>query len=144
MTNEDLDRYEAITNAATPGPWTHDPNGRESICGAGGGNVFSGSHNWTEDGPELNASADDIAFACTAREAMPRLIARVRELEKDAAELEARRKVDKWVRAGDFTHSDHPRCVVMDAHKLYPIENGQTITEAWDYAELAEVLGGRT
>lgn len=71
MTPEDLDRYETITNAATPGPWVND------------GDIGRGSEIETADGRIVGTlhGSDNAAFVIVAREAMPALIARVRELE---------------------------------------------------------------
>lgn len=61
ISEEKLDEWERIANAATPGPWR-----------------------FTRGSVVAIASPKDKRFISVAREAVPALIARVRQLEKEA------------------------------------------------------------
>jgi hypothetical protein len=82
MTKKELDELETLANAATPGPWlAQGVLGRVMwICTDSGCNVVC-----AED-REMDFRMEDGEFIAAAREAIPRLIARVRELE---AEIDA-------------------------------------------------------
>jgi hypothetical protein len=81
----DLDALEALAAAASPGPWCMHPNGTS---------VWTGPE-YDSDAPDqvmvlrcaqkpdggLRRTIDDLEFVIEAREAVPALIARVRELE---------------------------------------------------------------
>lgn len=66
MTNEELDRLEALANAATPGPWVADER-------------------WVEDADEYDIGeaqeTSDAEFIAAARTAIPQLIAEIRRLQ---------------------------------------------------------------
>jgi hypothetical protein len=76
MTDEELDRLEALAKAATQGPWTVDDHeSAEHVHGPG---------------PVPAATAirhEDAAFIAASRDAVPRLVAEVRRLraERDEA-----------------------------------------------------------
>ena len=77
----DLDAIEARANAATPGPWTvsrssSHPGERHIEAGLGAGVYVA-----------MDVGADDAAFIGAARTDIPALVARVRELESDAAQF---------------------------------------------------------
>jgi chemotaxis receptor (MCP) glutamine deamidase CheD len=61
----DLDALQALCDAATPGPWETDADRFDDI------------------------EEDDAEFIAAAREAMPMLVARVRELEAEKAAMQA-------------------------------------------------------
>ena len=77
MTNEELDRLEALAKAATPGPWYH---------------VYEGSSDWQVYGPHDDIkpvaslhryhapSCPDAPFIAAARDAVPALVAEVKRL----------------------------------------------------------------
>lgn len=74
-----LDELERLCNAATPGPWTADVAAMfvfaptsESVC------EFDGE-----------ARDDDANFIATARHALPKLIAKVRQLQVRIAKVTA-------------------------------------------------------
>lgn len=91
MTKEELDELERLANAATPGPWVlvtsrvgpasphHAPKVDHAVMSNGGPVVAFGLH----------SQSADPRFIAAAREAVPRLIARVRELEENLDEMEA-------------------------------------------------------
>lgn len=73
MTQDELDRWEALANAATPGPWVLVD--RDIL----GGYEVHAPDDWTVfgyNGPERT----DAAFIAAARDAVPALIAEVRRL----------------------------------------------------------------
>jgi hypothetical protein len=77
----DLEELERLVNAAEPGPWATsngpvDGEFWEIHCGAWGNVCLSGLHVYA-----------DAAFIAAAREAVPQLIQRVRELEAQKARL---------------------------------------------------------
>lgn len=77
MTQDELDRLEALAKAATPGPWYQ---------------VYEGSSDWTVYGPDDDVKSvanlhrwhqvecPDAAFIVAARDAVPALVAEVRRL----------------------------------------------------------------
>jgi hypothetical protein len=67
MTDEELNEIEARANLASDGPWAQHPIHRKAVHMPGEG--------WI---PDTNADAEFIAHARTD---VPRLVARVRELE---------------------------------------------------------------
>jgi predicted RNase H-like nuclease (RuvC/YqgF family) len=81
MTEEELDRLQALADAATPGEWqastviagmiTHDQHGWIAHCPRG-------SCKETEQ-----MARQDAAFIAAARAALPRLIAEVRRLRQE-------------------------------------------------------------
>lgn len=85
MTAAELDALEALANAATPGPWKQDWTwiGKHempmSIEANDGLRVIGTLDEWEDQCPA------DSRFIAAARDAVPRLIARVRELEAEAA-----------------------------------------------------------
>jgi hypothetical protein len=92
VTSADLERWQALADAATPGPWTHDPaadeadviQDRPDMADIGGGPIVA------ECGgrqPMWTAHHNDAAFIAAARVAVPRLVARVRELEVERLSL---------------------------------------------------------
>lgn len=74
MTKLNLDELEALANAAAPGPW------REA-CESG--DWFVTNEDYSED---IDLS-QHTAFIAASREAIPQLIARIRELEKALEEI---------------------------------------------------------
>jgi hypothetical protein len=82
----DLDAIEARANAATPGPWTQEGNlvGEQGNEGQDLFHVLSTVRNgrvaWDEVAP-------NAAFIAHAREDIPALVARVRELELTVRDL---------------------------------------------------------
>ena len=80
MTAAELDELEALANAATPGPWKPGVL-KPGICAwidSACGTVID----VTESPPE-GMAVDDANFIAAARDAVPKLIARVRELERE-------------------------------------------------------------
>jgi len=85
MTKDELDELEALTNAATPGPWEST-----GVSIWGRNNVWVGELNFALSRQESLVTprvSNDANFIVAAREAIPRLIARVRELEMEAEML---------------------------------------------------------
>jgi hypothetical protein len=68
----DLDALQRLCDAATPGPWD---GGSAIVENCDGLTVCEFSD------PAADASERDADFICAARDALPKLIARVRELE---------------------------------------------------------------
>lgn len=92
-----LDELERLCNAATPGPWTADVAAMavfaptsESVC------EFDGE-----------ARDDDANFIATARHALPKLIAKVRELQ---AELDRTDKRLRWETTRDDSERRELEC----------------------------------
>lgn len=88
MTKDELDALEALASAATPGPWE---SSGVSIWGKN--SVWVGELNFALSRQESLATprvSNDANFITAARESVPRLIARVRDLE---AELES---YERW------------------------------------------------
>ena len=91
MTADELDELEALANAATPGPWKlitsrvgpasphHAPKVDHAVMSNGGPVVAFGIH----------SQRADPRFIAAAREAVPKLIARVRVLEDMLDQMEA-------------------------------------------------------
>ena len=86
ITREQLDAWEELAKAATPGPWGvstgYGEDSAEAVCMAPGVRnylldvvVRSGRDGGTDN------TVEDAAFIAAAREAVPALIARVKELE---------------------------------------------------------------
>lgn len=79
MTHKELDELQALADAATPGPW-------DSVLS--GPHAYPGYHDVVRNrGADLvgmiaHNHPGDARFIAAAREAVPRLIARIRELEK--------------------------------------------------------------
>jgi hypothetical protein len=87
MADLDLDAIEARAKAATPGPWRIVRNGLGQSCGVvdADGRIVPRAHAGPWD-PEGVTSPDDV-FVAHAREDIPALIARVRELEHRVEQL---------------------------------------------------------
>ena len=92
MTATELDELEALANAATPGPWmlatsragpasAHIPPYVTHGLLLGTGEGITTTHTTSSPG-EAMRHRRDLAFIAAAREAVPKLIARVRELEE--------------------------------------------------------------
>ncbi len=95
MTNEELDRLEALANGATEGPWDWEPHGQrpdgsmDEALFAGPSelhgmlihrlNILNAGADWDRNG------ANNRAFIAAARTAVPALIAEVRRLRATAA-----------------------------------------------------------
>lgn len=106
MTRPDLDALQALLDKATPGPWRNERTGDEETVmriihgrrSAGGSEVCivtTGSYN---DATE----AGNAALIAAAVNALPALIARVRELEQERDEARAERDaLREVVRAAD-------------------------------------------
>ncbi len=111
MTDEELDRIEALANAATAGPWfvTGLPWFRAQdavLAGSPDGNVaamvaqcevWEGERDeWNDNEPSfpLADSRCDAAFIAAAREAVPALIAEVRRLRAKTVEVPVLGKVE--------------------------------------------------
>lgn len=71
FTKEQLDEWERLANAATPGPWAFD----------GLRGVYVNQVAPMRAVVQLPVGAPDCEFIAAARTAIPALIARVRELE---------------------------------------------------------------
>ncbi len=99
LTPEDLARLEAVTNAATPGPWmvalrTYGdsdigtpptwPTDVEAGEKPDEVSITDGTHELFHD---PDTTAKNSRFVVLARTAMPLLLARVRELEEDLASV---------------------------------------------------------
>jgi len=100
MTRPDLDALAALLAKATPGPWDA-PNGETMIDRVG-----------TEDPVADAYHYEDAALIVAAVNALPALIARVRELERERDEALAERdalRADaeryRWLRDGDGPQS---------------------------------------
>ncbi|NMP22222.1 hypothetical protein [Sulfobacillus harzensis] len=88
ITNEELERWQALCDAATPGPWSWDgldlvggqePN--KSVIPRVAPDAYGEWYaNWAKD---------DVRFVATARDAMPALIAEVRRLRGQQAQIQA-------------------------------------------------------
>lgn len=86
MTAAELDALEALANAATPGPWVvvFDASGRVAwIKGPKHVGVVD-SYGST---PSLDCSGSDGEFIAAAREAVPKLIAQIRDLGRQLSGL---------------------------------------------------------
>jgi len=102
----DLDAIEACAHAATSGPWGEKPDDLPSL-------YSEAADTWglRTDGTDLQlfiadeASAADVAFIRAARQNVPTLIARVRELEAREARVRAV-IADQPRRHGDAPCSD--------------------------------------
>jgi hypothetical protein len=92
MTQLDLDAIEARANAATPGPWDGD------TCDGISQHwtrekpwldvlVMEGSDSWAGCNHRISVSEGDAEFIAHAREDVPALVQRVRELEADNQQL---------------------------------------------------------
>ena len=75
MTEEQINELERLALNATPGPWDYDPTGGFRWCFLEKRHVFEAT---------TDANAAYIVAACNA---VPELIARVRELERQNKEL---------------------------------------------------------
>jgi len=90
MSALDLDVLEALVHAATSGPWGEKPDDLPSL-------YSEAADTWglSSDGTDLQlfiadeASAADVAFIRAARQNVPSLIVRIRELEARVARVRA-------------------------------------------------------
>lgn len=105
MTEDELDRLEALASAATPGPWestwnqvdvdgetedvitTSEP--REQYRSVVGTFWYDGLH--------AGCKEQDAAFIAACREAVPKLIAEVRRIRKE---------LDEWLAEVDLTEGE--------------------------------------
>jgi hypothetical protein len=91
MTNINLDAIEARANAATQGPWWDDAYiGEDPYDDPDSPFVQVGTVRWGASDVEIPAALQqkrDAEFMAAAREDIPALIARVRELEEALARL---------------------------------------------------------
>ena len=91
MTAAELDALAALANAATPGPWVRNivlPNYYIAYCEREPGlsiAVYGNDRGITPPECSEDVVRDAAAFIAAAREAVPKLIARVRELEAEVA-----------------------------------------------------------
>lgn len=95
MTPERLAELEALANAATPGPWDSIP------AGAWTGRVFAGEHMVAKVDTEVSDDHNDAAFIAASRQAIPDLIAALRDAwaERDALAAQVdrvRALADEW------------------------------------------------
>lgn len=83
MNNEKLDELMKLRDAATPGPWKHDIVSRRD----GMGFIWPFSSIENNDGEEVTDSitSNDAAYIVAACNAIPELVARIRELEAQKA-----------------------------------------------------------
>lgn len=90
MDSAKLDELERLAAQATPGPWSC-----KSVPGLGGGrhnrpHIFADGVCLPVASLSVIKGEEDAAFIVAARNAVPELAARVRELEQQNAGLEAR------------------------------------------------------
>jgi hypothetical protein len=101
ITPERLAEIEARVNAATPGPWVHDE--------------FWGVVDPVFVDEDGHLAPQDMKFIAAAREDVPDLIARVRELEAEITRLrEVYRRALKF--RGEEAHADPDGSVYRHAH----------------------------
>jgi len=96
-----LDQLERLCNAATPGPWTLDEHQR-FVVDPDGGCVFELEYALSR-GAVLSSVPSNASLACAhlaiaARHALPKLIAKVRELEAELV-VQVERKMGYQKRA---------------------------------------------
>lgn len=87
MTDEELNRLEALAAAATPGPWRL-PGGKSYVMPSHGEPYKVAQLGGTRDSPGLIAREDDrlhhdAEFIAAARGAVPALVAEVRRLRAE-------------------------------------------------------------
>lgn len=88
MSKIDLDEIMRVTNAATAGPWCARPGADPNylwqvyVSSVGDGSIVESNH------------AADATFTAAAREWVPALVAWVRELQQQIADLEERAAYD--------------------------------------------------
>jgi hypothetical protein len=85
ITNEQLDLLERISAGATKGPWAKGRSYESVVAPDGPDPRDDAKHYGGQLVAESVFGAGDIAFIVTAREAVPALCARVRELEANLA-----------------------------------------------------------
>jgi hypothetical protein len=89
-TDDELARWRALTDAATPGPWVCDDRQPDDVVIWGPDSVqHPDGHFLANVGtatPAFDCDAANGAFIATAREAMPRLLAELARLRRIAAE----------------------------------------------------------
>lgn len=86
ITEDDLERWQALCDAATPGPWKlwngwgPAEDGKYRVCGIGPDNSGTGitASDWPAS--DVAGRAEDLEFVAIARTALPALIAEVRRL----------------------------------------------------------------
>lgn len=104
MNKQDLDRLQAVCDAATPGPWHY---------GEHNGVLMQTSH-ITRDVWCIPRSENDRAFITSSREAVPTLIAEVRRLQaiigenglQNLIDAEIKAESEMWKRLGEV-HRDY-------------------------------------
>ena len=85
MTDDELDRLDALAQAATPGPWetfswtSIRPKGRTQ-------NVAATYLQIAEGGGQLYPAHENAAFIAASRTAIPALIAEIRRLREKVGE----------------------------------------------------------
>lgn len=80
MTSEELDRLDALANAATAGPWQTNEGTRWTVSKRpGSGLTDAGTFFVVSMAPE---DAADATFIAAARDAVPALVAEVRRLKE--------------------------------------------------------------
>ncbi len=119
-TDDELLEWQRMCDAATAGPWlspwaAENPN-VEAVVSSDGVEVVGWQ--WY-DGPHLAVTEQDAHFIATARTAMPRLIAAVRELREQqtaaAAEIAATERVQALERVAEAARA-HVRRVKTYRH----------------------------
>ena len=96
FTDEELTALEDLCNAATEGPWTLDERRvgkRNGIQRLIANNDICQPVSLGDDYGDNNRA--NILFAAAAREAMPRMIAMVRELQPEVGWEEIKARIDK-------------------------------------------------
>lgn len=78
LTDADLDQLDALAEAATPGPWHYNPNGK-GVEGDGWVRASDRGHEF-DVVTETYWRKEDAAFIAAARLAIPALVAEVRRL----------------------------------------------------------------
>lgn len=122
ITDQQLDEYDELCAAATPGPWAHTDS--SAIVAPLSADKIADV--WEPTGLSRNGD-----FIETARTAMPALIAKVRRLQARVAELEEERRLE-WLRQGVTPHTpricecghSHHAHTVPDPHSCFA--HGQT------------------
>ena len=90
VTQEHLEQWRALADAATPGPWRGDTDRGELKYAVLGGDrelVIKVDHKNAESGFVGDNGENDGAFVLAARTAVPALLAEVERLRAENAEL---------------------------------------------------------
>lgn len=88
MTDEQLQEWQAATDAATPGPWRgdrHDGTVKYHVYGANDAVVLQVDHKNGESGFLGDNGDNDEAFVLAARTAMPALLAEATKVRRGHA-----------------------------------------------------------